>query len=230
MNIKLFESITTEDALKQLEANGEKYTGLYVDMDNKEERKYVKDQAVLIKDMLKKLDRSRIDITKNFKADVEAEAKMIRERLEEANKPFTDLIGAHNAERKKILDAKKAREAAEELAKQIASDHELALFMNDKWDAEKEQREADRLKAQQEHDKEVARKAVEAANKKEAERITREANERLARERDTEHKRVINRGAAEALIQSVPGIGVSQAKDIVIAINEGRIPNVSIRY
>jgi alpha-galactosidase/6-phospho-beta-glucosidase family protein len=130
MSIVLFNDITTEETLRQLEATGDKYKDLYVDMNEKEQRKYVKDSASVINDMLKKLDRARIDKSKEYKAKVEAEAKSIRERLQAANEPFTALIDAYNIERKKILDEKKEREAAVELAKLIESDHEIALILN----------------------------------------------------------------------------------------------------
>ena len=65
MSITLFKEITTEEALSKLEADGKKYTGLYVDMEDKEQRKYVKDSAALIIGLLKKVDRARIDKSKD---------------------------------------------------------------------------------------------------------------------------------------------------------------------
>ena len=82
MSIVLFNDITTEETLRQLEATGDKYKDLYVDMNEKEQRKYVKDSASVINDMLKKLDRARIDKSKEYKAKVEAEAKSIREQTQ----------------------------------------------------------------------------------------------------------------------------------------------------
>ena len=63
-NLVLFSDLTTDEKLAQLEAEGEKYQGLYVDMAKNEERKFVKDQANFVNDLLKKLDRKRIDLSK----------------------------------------------------------------------------------------------------------------------------------------------------------------------
>jgi glucan-binding YG repeat protein len=228
MDITIFQDITTEDALKQIEDNAPS-EGLYVDMDNKDERKYVKDSAALISGMLKKLDRARIDKAKDYKARVESEAKSIRERLQAANEPFTALIDAHTLKRKQILDAKKAKDAAIELAKQVESDHEIGLLLNDKFDSEAEQREADRIAKQEAHDKEVAAQAIKA----EQERQKREAEQREAeeaiRESNIEHKRQVNNQALWDFV-SATGMAEDQARAVVSAIVSGAISNVSITY
>ena len=54
MEIAIFESVIIDDALIELEAEGKKYEGLYVDMENAPERKYVKDKAALISGLKKK--------------------------------------------------------------------------------------------------------------------------------------------------------------------------------
>jgi len=64
MEIAIFKEVTTESALIELEAEGKKYDGLYVDMDKAPERKYVKDKAAFIAGLLKKLDRTRIFLYK----------------------------------------------------------------------------------------------------------------------------------------------------------------------
>ena len=45
MDIVIFKDLTTNDYLDQLKEESEKYTGLYVDMNVPEQRKYVKDKA-----------------------------------------------------------------------------------------------------------------------------------------------------------------------------------------
>jgi len=228
MEITLFKEITTESVLRQIEESAPS-PGLYVDMNNKEERKYVKDSAAMINGLLKKLERARIDISKAHKQSVEAEAKVIRERLEAANEPYTALIDAHTLERKQILDAKKAKEAAIELAKQIESDHEIALLFNDKWDSEKEQREAERVAAQKAHDEQVAAEAIKREASKIAHREAQEKADREARERDVEHKRQINRSIVNALVAEAM-ISEQQAKNVLVSIYENLVPNVTIHY
>lgn len=230
MSIILFREITTEEALLELEANGKEYKDLYVDMNEKEQRKYVKDSAALINSMLKRLDRARIDISKEHKAQVEAEAKSIRERLQAANEPFTALIDLHNAERKSILDAEKAKQAAIDLTRQIESDHEIGLLLNDKFDNEKGQREADRVAAQKAHDEQVSAQAVEAERKRKEAEDLRIKREKEAREANVEHQRNVNRKAVNALIDNECNIDESQAKLVIKAIRNGLIPGVKIVY
>ena len=168
MNIILFNSITTNEQLDALKLESEKYTGLYVDMEDSKQRKYVKDKADHINQLLKKVDRKRIDSVKEFKLNVEAEAADIKERLEIANLPFTLLIDEHKAERKRILDKEKAEREAIELAVEIEAAHEFALLMNDKFDT-------DKIKAEQErkqHEEEIKAEAIkEQAAQAERDRI-----------------------------------------------------------
>ena len=136
MSIVLFKEITTEKVLSELEADGQKYTGLYVDMEDKKQRKYVKDSAALINGLLKKVDRARIDKSKFYKVNVEAEAKAITARLEEANKPFSLLIDAHNdkrkaelAEEKRLAEVKEAARLAVIAQAERDEHHEMAFLM-----------------------------------------------------------------------------------------------------
>lgn len=108
--IVIFKELTTNEALTEIELQSEKFVGLTVDMNDAKERKKVKDSAQLISDILKRVDRARIDHSKDYKAKVEAEATMIVDRLTIANKPLTDLTDAYTAKRKQILDAEKARQ------------------------------------------------------------------------------------------------------------------------
>lgn len=71
MDIAIFKEITTNDYLKELKVESEKYTGLYVDMEDAPQRKYVKDKAHDINQLLKKIDRKRIDASKEYKIKVE---------------------------------------------------------------------------------------------------------------------------------------------------------------
>jgi len=173
MSIVLFKEITTEEALVQLETDGAKYAGLYVDMEDKKQRKYVKDSAALITGLLKKVERARIDKSKEYKINVEAEAKEITARLEAANSPFSSLIEIHNEKRKSILAEEKRVAEAKEAARlaviaQAERDehHEMAfLLMAEDF----RQREA---LAEQERLDQIARDdaiALEAKQKAEAE-------------------------------------------------------------
>ena len=228
MDIVLFSSITTESALTKLEAEGKKYTGLWCDMDDKEQRGYVKSQAVLINKIIKQVDRSRIDQKKAFGLNVEAEAKAITERLQAANLPFTMLIDAHKHERAEILAAQKARDDAMALALQIETDHENAIMWDKVEMFEKAEREKVRLSNEKRIGDEAASKAVEQEQRRQANEAKRLEVERLQREADKAHVSNVRRKAKECLMAY--GIDEDMAKTIVIAIHKGGIANVKISY
>ena len=235
MNVQLFTDITTESVLAALEEESKSYDGLYVEMNDPEQRKYVKDKAKVIGDLLKKLDRSRIDKAKGFKSSVEKEAANIKLRLEAANKPFTLLIDEYTAERKKILDAKKAKEQAIEDAKQLELDHEFGLLMNAQWDNDKEKREAERaaevkriadeakaeLIAQQQREADCAAR-LEAARKSD------EEAEEIRRINDVENKRKVNNEILADLLDI--GLTDEQAKLAIKAMAKNQVRNVRITY
>jgi hypothetical protein len=228
MDIVLFQEITTNEVLHKLEEEGKKYEGLYVDMDNKDERKYVKDNAQLIGSLLKKLDRSRIDKARDYKASVEKEAGEIKQRLEAANLPFTLLIDEHKASRAKILAEKKAKEDAAELVLQIEAGHEHALMMDKVQTFERAEREQARI----DNEARIASEAVEKAL--EQERYIQEANanrikqEAAKREADKAHVGGVRKAAKESLMER--GLDEATAKLVVMAIHAGLIANVTINY
>ena len=137
MEIAIFNEVATGECIEALKAEGTKYAGLYVDMNDPKQRKYVKDNASHIKELKKKVDRKRIDAVKEFKIQVEKQAASIIEDLNIANLPFESLIDEYAAERKIILDAEKADKESRERAAQLEIDHEFGLLMNDKFDSDK---------------------------------------------------------------------------------------------
>lgn len=203
MQITIFSEITTESALQQLEDASAKYDGLYVDMENKEERKFVKDKAYDIQQLIKKLDRRRIDEAKEYKLKVEAEAAAIKRRLEDANAPFMILINQYKAERAKILAAEKAEREAKELAIKIEEDHEIALLMNDKFDRDAEEE----AEAKKEYKERLKREAAEQA-RLEAEQKAKAESERVEYERHQaiEREEAAKRQAAQADLDRIAAI------------------------
>jgi membrane-associated HD superfamily phosphohydrolase len=158
--VTIFTDITTEHALLAIEEDAKTYTGLYVDMNEAKGRKFVKESAANIGDILKRLDRARIDKAKDFKTKVEQEAAAIRFRLEEANKPFTLLIEEYNAERKKVLDAENARKKAIEDQAAIDSDYEIAELLMGKYFDDKAKAEQQRIAYEENLKREAAEQAV----------------------------------------------------------------------
>ncbi|WP_372857583.1 hypothetical protein [Pseudoalteromonas sp.] len=228
MDIILFDDLTTEDVISALEAESKEYTGLYVDMDKKEQRKYVKDKAQTINDLLKKLDRARIDKKKRYSQQIEVEATEIKQRLEGANKPFTLLIDEHKAKRAKILADEKARVEAIELASRLEADHEFGLLLNKQFDAEKHIREQQRQDEIRRIEEAASQRAIEQQKALQAAQEQEKINAENARLADTEHKAKVNRKALADLMEL--GLTEDDAKSVIVSIARKLISHVTINY
>ena len=198
-------------------------------MNNLPERTMVKKGAAEIGDIIKQLKTSRIAITKANTAAVNKEHDAIVERLVVANKPFTDLLDAYNAERKKELDAEKARKQAINEAILLENDHEMGLLINKTFEYDREQE----LKAQQERDDEIRRQATIDADERQKQSILdslqREKNEENARLANKEHCAKINRDSLNELIDKC-GLTPPQAKEVVSAIARKQLQHIQINY
>jgi len=225
MEIAIFKDITTEAALQAIESEALKYDGLYVEMEDKEQRKFVKDHASNIGSMLKRLDRARIDKSKEFKVKVEAEALNIKTRLEAANKPFTTLIEEYKVVRERQLEKEKALQAAKDLAFQLPIDHLEAIAMNELFDF----KIARELKEQQERDDLIAENArlAEVQRQEQEKQAAIKAQEKL--EANKKHVSTIC-GQAKKALMNVDGVTNEIAKAIVQAIAKKEITNVTINY
>ena len=228
MNVTIFKDVTTEEALVEIEAEAASYQGLFVEMEDPKQRKFVKEKASEIKGILKKLKATGIEIRKDDASKVVEEESKVRERLEKANEPFTLLLDDWEAERKRVLDLAKEKKRQEELYIQVGLDHEFALLLDKSYLADKLAAE----KAQAERDEairvEAANRATQAAkNAQEAtdRAVALDAANRLA---NREHVRGINRGILTALQDN--GVGEFEAKTLVTLIAQGKINNITINY
>mgnify|MGYP003678505366 FL=1 len=228
MNVTIFKELTTTEHLADLQANSNEYIGLYVDMNIAEQRKYVKNKAVEIKDIIKAVNSARIKKAKDYKKLVDVEAVDIVTALEKANEPFTLLIDDYDAERKVILDAQKASKLAIENAAQKLTDHELALLIDKSYLADKLAAE----KAQAEHDEAIRIDATNRATQaaKNAQEVTDraiklDADNRLANKK---HVRAINREIYSGFISA--GLEKDQATKATQALIDGAIQHVKINY
>ena len=228
MNVTIFKELTTTEHLADLQANSDQYIGLYVDMNIAEQRKYVKNKAVEIKDIIKAVNSARIKKAKDYKKLVDVEAADIVTALEKANEPFTLLIDGYDAERKVILDAKKASKLAIENAAQKLIDHEFALLIDKSYLADKLAAE----KAQAEHDEAIRIDATNRATQaaKNAQEVTDraiklDADNRLANKK---HVRTINREIYSGFISA--GLEKDQATKATQALIDGAIQHVKINY
>ena len=229
MNITIFKDVTTEEALSKIEAESDGYQGLFVEMADPKERKFVKDKAAEIKSILKLGERSRIDKKKKESDLIDSEwFEHVKPRLEKANEPFTLLIDDYDAERKVILDAQKASKLAIENAAQKLIDHELALLIDKSYLADKLAAE----KAQAEHDEAIRIDATNRATQaaKNAQEVTDraiklDADNRLANKK---HVRTINREIYSGFIAA--GLEKDQATKATQALIDGAIQHVIIHY
>jgi hypothetical protein len=242
----LFKDITTEDALLAIEAESKKYDGIWVDMHEAEGRKYIKAQAETINDILKRLDRARIDKAKTYKADIEKEAIAIRDRLEEANKPFTLLLEEYKLERQKVLDAENARKKAIEDQSAIDSDYEIAVLLMDKYFADKAKAEVDRLAHEEGLRLEGAKQSQQALADAEARRVAdiaaekqRAIDERKQQDHDAEQARVKAASDADhvaSVHRNIKAVFIAAGLDeqasvmAVKLIVAGKLPHVKLTY
>ena len=155
---------------------------------------------------------------------------------------------AHEAEQAELarLRAEAARREQEERERRIAEEAAERARREAEAKAQAEREAAERARIAAEQAEARAKAEAEAAERAERERAAaveqerqraereriaaeqRAAAEQAAREADKEHRRTVNR-AALAAIQSL-GISEESARAIVIAIADGKIPHVSIRY
>ena len=228
MNIEIFEPVTTEVALLELEKESKKYEGLHVEMDDAEQRKYVKGKAQTIKDMLKNLKETGIKARKDYANEVSEKEAAIRERLENANKPFTLLIDDYNSERARILADEKAERERKELAIQFNLDHELALNLDELETLRAKDKAEREHKLQIEHDEQIKQQAIldEQARVKSIENA--KAAEDSKRLNDRNHKAKIHNEIVDSFV--TVGISADTAKELVRLIASGKAGNTYIKY
>ena len=217
MNIELFNDVTTEAALSWFDEESEKHQGLYVDMEDPKQRKYVKSSAATIKGVLKAVDVARVQKVKEFRARVESEANYVKGRLEAANEPYTLLLDDWEVERKRILDLEKEKKRQDELYIQIGLDHEFALLLDKSHAADKA--EAERLRVAE------AELLAEQIKRRESDAEDRAKADRLA---NKEHVRGVNRAILVALMQA--DISEEDAKTVVSLAARGLAGKLTINY
>lgn len=247
MEIKVFNGLSVEDRLKQIEENAGCYDLSEIDMNNKDDRAFIKGEASDVKKLIDKINRKRIDVKKEYGNKVETEAKYIIDRLSGAASEFTVLIDAYNAERKVILDAEKARKQAILDAEQKELDHETAILEDkartlDKIEQEKLQKERDeQLLKQAEEDKKIAlqlaeerrladiEKAKQGAIKQQEIKEEQARRNKMLREQDENHRKSVNLNVINALVAECDIDRATAIKVVTVAMN-GKLPKLTINY
>lgn len=115
---------------------------------------------------------------------IDANRKTVRDRLDElkekARQPLTD----YEAKQERIKQEKEAKRAAEELAKKIEADHEMALLMNDAFDRELAEKKAEQERQRIAREEEIKRQAEERAKREAEEKAAAEIAAAKKREED----------------------------------------------
>ena len=156
-----------------------------------------------------------------------------REKYEAEQAELERLRQAEILRQQQEHEAQIAREAAEKATREAEEKARFEAERVQREKAELEQREA-RSKAEKEAAELRAVQAAQNERKRiEAEQVAKAEAERKAEEArlaNKEHMRSINREAVSALCFAIPGLTEETAKNVVRAIANNAVPNVSIKY
>lgn len=148
------------------------------------------------------IDNAGKDLVAELKAlpkQIDESRRLVRERLDalkdEVRRPLTEW----EAEQERIRQEEESKRAAEELAKKVEADHEMALLMNDALDREREEARKEAERQRIAHEEELKRQAAEKAKADADREAQRKIDEAAAREREaTLAKERAEREAKEA--------------------------------
>ncbi|WP_313752435.1 cell envelope biogenesis protein TolA [Mixta calida] len=119
---------------------------------------------------------------------IDANRKTVRDRLDALRDKARQPVTEWEAEQARIKAEEEARIAAEKLAAQIESDHEIALLLNEKFDREAAEAKAEKDRQRVAHEEELKRQAVEQARQEAAAAAQRERDEAARREAELKAK------------------------------------------
>lgn len=119
---------------------------------------------------------------------IDANRKTVRDRLDALRDKARQPVTEWEAEQARIKAEEEARIAAEKLAAQIESDHEIALLLNEKFDREAAEAKAEKERQRVAHEEELKRQAVEQARQEAAAAAQREREEAARREAELKAK------------------------------------------
>ena len=188
---------TNNDQLDPLiEAIEKEARSLVPDVTTKKGRDAIASMAHKVARSKTYIDNAGKDLVAELKAlpkQIDESRRVVRERLDalkdEVRRPLTEWeaeqarIAAEKAaeeERQRIEAEQKA--ALEALKKQIETDHEMALLMNDAFDREQAEKKAEAERQRIAHEEEIKRIAAAAAAREVEQRAQREREEAALRE------------------------------------------------
>lgn len=113
---------------------------------------------------------------------IDGNRKTVRDRLdalkEKARKPLSD----YEAEQERIKEAEEARIAAEKLAAEVETAHEMALLLNKEFDRERAEAAAEADRQRIAHEEEIKQRAIEQARQEAEAQAQREREAAAQRE------------------------------------------------
>ena len=174
-----------------------------------------------------------IDILPDEYAEFTQEAQAEKERILARLDSLWAQKKTHEAEQEELqrlrreAEDRARKEREQEIAKQAAERaiaFEKAAREREKARAEQAQRDAE------ERAKRAAKEAEERVRREAEEKRRMKAEEQARREADQKHKATVDSDAVTALRHNINNLGLPKAQQIIKAISEGKIPNVSIRY
>lgn len=173
--------------------------------------------------MNEKIDRDRKEEAERLERErVEREEAMKREAAEKARKEAEEKAASEKA---RIEQEKRdAEERAKEAERQRIAAEERAKI-------EAEQAEKRRIEAEEKAKRDAEEAAERAKQQQIAEQKAKEDAEKAEQERREANKRHVG-GIRKAAKESLMAIGIDEAlaKEIVMAINDGKIKNITINY
>jgi len=196
-------------------------------MEDADSRRFVKNEASEIQKLIKDINRKRIDMAKQAKSDIDSEAKIIVDRLEKANEPYTLLINEHNAERARILAEEKAIIEAKESAIKVQLDHEEAINLNKLFEFERADREGKAIELAKQAETDAIEKAKAKLQYEQDLELKQKEQELALRKANQEYVTSVCRASKESLMQHV-GLSEEDAVKVVKAIRSELITNITI--
>lgn len=190
---------TSNDQLDPLiEAIEKEARSLVPDVTTKKGRDAIASMAHKVARSKTYIDNAGKDLVAELKAlpkQIDERRRIARERLDalkdEVRRPLTEweaeqerIAAEKAAEEERLRIEAEEKAALEALKKQIESDHEMGLLMNDAFDRELAEKKAEAERQRIAREEEIKRLAEEKAKREAAEQAQREINAAAARERE----------------------------------------------
>lgn len=190
---------TNNDQLDPLiEAIEKEARSLVPDVTTKKGRDAIASMAHKVARSKTYIDNAGKDLVAELKAlpkQIDESRRVARERLDalkdEVRRPLTEweaeqarIAAEKAAEEERLRIEAEEKAALEALKKQIETDHEMALLMNDAFDREQAEKKAEAERQRIAREEEIKRQAEEKAKREAAEKAQREIDAAAARERE----------------------------------------------